>query len=125
VRLHSEYNLEALVWCLVLGVFLLRFMTLGTKINRKYRNLSVLITEQVCVCAKEIRCYRKFHTRSQLYKDDKTKSHIIYPLCTKYIVSTPNLEVVYLLHTLSRELLYIFLYFNKLWYWESASKIVQ
>lgn len=47
VRLHSEYNLEALVWCLVLGVFLLRFMTLGTKINRKYRNLSVLITEQI------------------------------------------------------------------------------
>nr|CAD7572047.1 unnamed protein product [Timema californicum] len=47
VRLHSEYNLEALVWCLALGVFLLRFMTLGTKINRKYRNLSVLITEQV------------------------------------------------------------------------------
>ncbi|CAG2055880.1 unnamed protein product [Timema podura] len=46
VRLHSEYNLEALVWCLALGVFLLRFMTLGTKINRKYRNLSVLITEQ-------------------------------------------------------------------------------
>jgi hypothetical protein len=53
VRLHSEYNLEALVWCLVLGVFLLRFMTLGTKINRKYRNLSVLITEQVCVCGME------------------------------------------------------------------------
>nr|CAD7453102.1 unnamed protein product [Timema tahoe] len=47
VRLHSEYNLEALVWCLALGVFLLRFMTLGTKINRKYRNLSVLITEQL------------------------------------------------------------------------------
>jgi predicted secreted protein len=47
VRLHLEYNLEALVWCLVLGVFLLRFMTLGTKINRKYRNLSVLITEQI------------------------------------------------------------------------------
>jgi hypothetical protein len=59
VRLHSEYNLEALVWCLVLGVFLLRFMTLGTKINRKYRNLSVLITEQVCVCGMEIRYFRK------------------------------------------------------------------
>jgi hypothetical protein len=26
---------------------LLRFMTLGSKINKKYRNLSVLITEQV------------------------------------------------------------------------------
>jgi hypothetical protein len=86
VRLHSEYNLEALVWCLVLGVFLLRFMTLGTKINRKYRNLSVLITEQVCVCRMEIRYFRKFHNRSHLYKDDKTKSHIICPLCTKYNV---------------------------------------
>jgi len=30
-----------------LGVYLLRFITLGTKINKKYRNFSVLITEQV------------------------------------------------------------------------------
>ncbi|BES92361.1 Male germ-cell putative homeodomain transcription factor [Nesidiocoris tenuis] len=45
----SEYqcNVEALVWSIILGLFLLRFMTLGTKINRKYRNLSVLITEQI------------------------------------------------------------------------------
>lgn len=47
VRLHAEYNVEALAWCLVLGFFLLRFMTLGTKINSKYHNLSVLITEQI------------------------------------------------------------------------------
>ncbi|KAG8267059.1 regulation of nucleic acid-templated transcription [Homalodisca vitripennis] len=47
VHLRSTYNVEALAWTLVLGVFLLRFMTLGTKINRKYRNLSVLITEQI------------------------------------------------------------------------------
>lgn len=47
VHLHSENVLEALAWCLALGAFLLRFMTLGTKINRKYRNLSVLITEQI------------------------------------------------------------------------------
>uniref|UniRef100_A0A1B6G604 PHTF1/2 N-terminal domain-containing protein n=1 Tax=Cuerna arida TaxID=1464854 RepID=A0A1B6G604_9HEMI len=47
VYLRSTYNIEALAWTLVLGVFLLRFMTLGTKINRKYRNLSVLITEQI------------------------------------------------------------------------------
>nr|CAH7750437.1 unnamed protein product [Callosobruchus chinensis] len=39
--------MEALMWCLGLGIFLLRFMTLGTKINKKYRNLSVLITEQI------------------------------------------------------------------------------
>ncbi|CAG9764623.1 unnamed protein product [Ceutorhynchus assimilis] len=43
----SQYYLEALIWCLGLGVMLLRFITLGTKINKKYRNLSVLITEQI------------------------------------------------------------------------------
>ncbi|GLV45397.1 phtf [Carabus blaptoides fortunei] len=47
VTVHSQYNFEAVLWCLGLGVFLLRFMTLGTKINRKNRNLSVLITEQI------------------------------------------------------------------------------
>ncbi|KAL3890661.1 hypothetical protein ACJMK2_002942 [Sinanodonta woodiana] len=40
-------NWELLMWCLALGVYLLRFMTLGLKINKKYRNLSVLITEQI------------------------------------------------------------------------------
>lgn len=45
--LHSRYNVEALFWSFSLGIFILRFMTLGTKINKKYRNLSVLITEQV------------------------------------------------------------------------------
>jgi len=29
------------------GVYLFRFLTLGLKINKKYRNLSVLITEQI------------------------------------------------------------------------------
>lgn len=43
----TQYYLEALVWCFGLGVMLLRFITLGTKINKKYRNLSVLITEQI------------------------------------------------------------------------------
>ena len=32
---------------MALGVYLLRFMTLGMKVNKKYRNLSVLITEQI------------------------------------------------------------------------------
>lgn len=39
--------MEAVGWCIVIGFFMLRFMTLGTKINRKYRNLSTIITEQV------------------------------------------------------------------------------
>lgn len=46
--LSSEFHLESSAWCMVLGIYLLRFLTLGTKINKKYRNLSTLITEQVC-----------------------------------------------------------------------------
>ncbi|XP_059620468.1 protein phtf [Phlebotomus argentipes] len=46
-HLHTQYNIEALVWSSALGTYLLRFMTLGTKINRKYRSISVLITEQI------------------------------------------------------------------------------
>ncbi|XP_064597499.1 LOW QUALITY PROTEIN: protein PHTF2-like [Liolophura sinensis] len=45
--LDSLCNWELCAWCLALGVYLLRFMTLGLKINKKYRNLSVLITEQI------------------------------------------------------------------------------
>ncbi|XP_041360505.1 protein PHTF2-like [Gigantopelta aegis] len=40
-------NWEIVIWCLALGTYLLRFMTLGLKINKKYRSLSVLITEQI------------------------------------------------------------------------------
>ena len=32
---------------LIVGVFLIRFITLGSDINRKYRNTSILLTEQV------------------------------------------------------------------------------
>ncbi|XP_050098559.1 protein phtf isoform X2 [Anopheles aquasalis] len=47
VHLHSQFNLEALAWSCAFGTFLLRFMTLGTKINKKYKSVSVLITEQI------------------------------------------------------------------------------
>ncbi|KAK3725298.1 hypothetical protein RRG08_005357 [Elysia crispata] len=40
-------NWELLIWCCGLAIFLMRFMTVGLKINKKYRNLSVLITEQI------------------------------------------------------------------------------
>ena len=38
----------------MLSVFVLRFMTLGSKFNSKFRNVSVLLTEQVsdqCQCS--------------------------------------------------------------------------
>lgn len=46
-NIHTQTNIEALMWSIGLGVFLLRFMTLGTKVNRKYRSTSVIITEQI------------------------------------------------------------------------------
>lgn len=45
--LNSHYNMEIMIWVLGLGIFIMRYMTLGVKINKKYRNLSVLITEQI------------------------------------------------------------------------------
>ena len=33
--------------CFSLGVYLVRVMSLGSYINRKYRNLSVVLTEQI------------------------------------------------------------------------------
>ncbi|KAL3280311.1 hypothetical protein HHI36_017800 [Cryptolaemus montrouzieri] len=47
LSLNMQSNVEALLWSFGLGILLLRFLTLGTKINKKYRNLSVLLTEQI------------------------------------------------------------------------------
>lgn len=44
---HSLYNCELFVWCFTISIYLIRFMTLGAMINKKYSNLSVLITEQI------------------------------------------------------------------------------
>ena len=41
--LHTQVTM----WCLFSSVFLLRYMMLGSKINRKYQNTSLLLTEQV------------------------------------------------------------------------------
>ncbi|XP_060523961.1 protein phtf isoform X2 [Cylas formicarius] len=59
----SQYYLEAIVWCLALGIMLLRFMTLGIKINKKYRNLSVLITEQINL---HVQMEQKPHKKEEL-----------------------------------------------------------
>ncbi|XP_037888650.1 putative homeodomain transcription factor [Glossina fuscipes] len=47
VQLHSHLNLEALLWSTAIGVYVLRYMTLGNKTHHKYRSVSVLITEQI------------------------------------------------------------------------------
>ncbi|KAH8237244.1 hypothetical protein KR038_007910, partial [Drosophila bunnanda] len=47
VHLHTHLTMEALIWSITIGIYLLRFMTLGQKIQHKYRSVSVLITEQI------------------------------------------------------------------------------
>ncbi|KAH8285589.1 hypothetical protein KR054_011348, partial [Drosophila jambulina] len=47
VHLHTHLTMEALIWSVTIGIYLLRFMTLGQKIQHKYRSVSVLITEQI------------------------------------------------------------------------------
>ena len=47
---HPEVNVsncEVITWCVSIGFFLVRYMTLASKVNTKYRNLSVLLTEQI------------------------------------------------------------------------------
>jgi len=41
-------NWQLVVWCLCIWTYMLRFMTIGFKINKKYRNcMSMVITEQI------------------------------------------------------------------------------
>ncbi|XP_063843526.1 protein PHTF2-like [Scylla paramamosain] len=44
---NSMYSIELFLWCFAIGIYLIRFMTLGAMINKKYSSLSVLITEQI------------------------------------------------------------------------------
>lgn len=37
----------AITWCLALGSLLLRFITIGTKVNKKYSNTAMLTTERI------------------------------------------------------------------------------
>ncbi|CAK4074421.1 unnamed protein product [Aphanomyces euteiches] len=45
--LSTLLHTEVTVWCLLSSIFLLRFMMLGSNINRKYQNTSLLLTEQM------------------------------------------------------------------------------
>jgi len=44
----SLFNWQLVVWCLCIWTYMLRFMTIGFRINKKYRNcMSMVITEQI------------------------------------------------------------------------------
>lgn len=46
--MERGWLLEAMVWSCCLGMYLLRLLTLGSNVNRKYRGcLSAILTEQI------------------------------------------------------------------------------
>jgi len=45
--LNAAYNWEFLIWEAALLLFLLRLASLGSETNKKYSNISILLTEQV------------------------------------------------------------------------------
>lgn len=45
--LNASYNWEFLIWEAALLLFLLRLASLGSETNKKYSNISILLTEQV------------------------------------------------------------------------------
>ncbi|XP_050683226.1 protein phtf isoform X2 [Leptidea sinapis] len=48
ITLERGWLLEAMVWSCCLGVYLLRLLTLGSNVNKKYRGcLSAILTEQI------------------------------------------------------------------------------
>ena len=56
-------NCAVISWCVSIGLFLVRYMTLASKINQKYRNLSVLLTEQINLY---LQMEQKPHKKEQL-----------------------------------------------------------
>ncbi|KAE8623140.1 hypothetical protein XENTR_v10005516 [Xenopus tropicalis] len=52
--LNSVYNWEFLIWETALLIFLLRLTSLGSETNKKYSNVSVLLTEEVRYCGSHL-----------------------------------------------------------------------
>ncbi|CCI49665.1 unnamed protein product [Albugo candida] len=60
---QSLIHIEVTVWCSLTSVFMLRFMMLGSRINKKYQNTSLLLTEQMNVY---LRLLAKPHKKEKL-----------------------------------------------------------
>ncbi|CEG50268.1 homeodomain transcription factor 2 isoform x3 [Plasmopara halstedii] len=60
---ESIVHIEVAIWCMLSSVFMLRFMMLGSNINKKYQNTSLLLTEQMNVY---LRLLAKPHKKEKL-----------------------------------------------------------
>ncbi|XP_018327996.1 putative homeodomain transcription factor [Agrilus planipennis] len=85
--LRLQYNLEALIWSFGLGIMLLRFMTLANKTYLKYRNLSVLITEQINLYLQIERKPRKKEKLGIVHNVLKLAADLLKELETPYTIS--------------------------------------
>ncbi|XP_028514381.1 putative homeodomain transcription factor 2 [Exaiptasia diaphana] len=71
------FNWEVSVWGLALCIYVLRFMTLGAKVNLKYRNTSVVLTEQINLYLQMEKAPHK--------KDDLMIAHNVLKLAAKLL----------------------------------------
>ncbi|KAH7476165.1 hypothetical protein PRIC1_000176 [Phytophthora ramorum] len=60
---ESIFHIEVAIWCMLSSVFMLRFMMLGSNINKKYQNTTLLLTEQMNVY---LRLLAKPHKKEKL-----------------------------------------------------------
>ncbi|KAG7394865.1 putative homeodomain transcription factor 2 [Phytophthora boehmeriae] len=63
LQAESILYIEVAIWCMLSSVFMLRFMMLGSSINKKYQNTSLLLTEQMNVY---LRLLAKPHKKEKL-----------------------------------------------------------
>ncbi|KAK3748305.1 hypothetical protein QZH41_019801, partial [Actinostola sp. cb2023] len=71
------FNWEVSVWGLALCIYVLRFMTLGAKVNLKYRNTTVVLTEQINLYLQMEKAPHK--------KDDLMIAHNVLKLAAKLL----------------------------------------
>ncbi|XP_053562634.1 protein PHTF1 isoform X1 [Bombina bombina] len=74
--LNFVYNWEFLIWETALLIFLLRLTSLGSETNKKYSNVSILLTE-------EINLYLKNEKRSQNKKEQLTIVNNVFKIVLK------------------------------------------
>lgn len=68
--MNDAYNWEFLIWETALLLFLLRLASLGSETNKKYSNVSILLTEQVLMGLSVVR-------GGNIYAKDSEFSHYL------------------------------------------------
>ena len=84
LEMYSLFHVQVTTWFLVSSVYLLRFLMLGSNINKKYQNTSLLLTEQMNLYLRMVQAPHK--------KDRLLISNNVLKLATKLLkeLRSPN-----------------------------------